>query len=373
MRVVLTGGGTGGHFFPLIAVAEELRIMAAAKKIVDVQFLYVGAEVHGLKVFEREDIAYKFIYAGKLRRYASVSNIGDLFRIPIGIIQSFAILFSYYPDVIFSKGGFGAVPVVVAGWLLRIPIFIHESDSVPGLANKWSSKFARRIAVSFPDTIKMFPLKKTAYVGNPVRLSLAKGTKESAKQAFQLVGGRKIVLILGGSQGSQVINEEFLKMLPKLLDRYELIHQCGTKNIKDVENEARTVLSTEQLKYYHPIGFLTQEELASAFAACDIIVSRAGSGSIFEIALVGKPCILVPLPEAANDHQRLNAHAYAQNGAGVIIEQTNFYPGIVSTKIEAILSDQEVYGKMSEMAKAFSKPEAAAIIAEELIKLSGLE
>jgi len=373
MRVVLTGGGTGGHFFPLIAVAEELRAITVSKKIVDVQFMYVGAEVHGLKVFEREDIAYKFIYAGKLRRYASVSNIGDLFRIPVGIIQSFAILFSYYPDVIFSKGGFGAVPVVIAGWLLRIPIFIHESDSVPGLANKWSSKFARRIAVSFPDTVHMFPVKKTAYVGNPVRLSLAKGSKESAKQVFQLAGGRKIILILGGSQGSQVINEEFLKMLPKLLDHYEIIHQCGTKNIHDVESEARSVLSTEQEKFYHPMGFLTQEELSSAFAACDIIVSRAGSGSIFEIALVGKPSILIPLPEAANDHQRLNAHAYAENGATVIIEQANFYPGIVSTKIEAILNDEGVYRKMSEMAKTFSRPDAAAIIAKELIKLAGLE
>ena len=244
---------------------------------------------------------------------------------------------------------------------------------MPGLANKWSSTFARRIAVSFPDTVKLFPLKKTAYVGNPVRLNLARGSKESAQQAFQLVGNRKIILILGGSQGSQVINGEFLKMLPKLLDRYEIIHQCGTKNVHDVENEAPSVLSTKQVKYYHPIGFMTQEELASAFAACDIIVSRAGSGSIFEIALVGKPSILVPLPEAANDHQRLNAHSYAQNGAAVIIEQANFYPGIVSTKIEAILNDKEVYQKMSEMAKSFSKPEAAAIIAEELIKLVGLE
>lgn len=372
MRIVLTGGGSGGHLFPLIAVAQEIRKIADKNKIVSVDFIYLGAEVREINIFEKEFIQYKFIIAGKFRRYASIYNIIDFFKLPIGIIQSFFILFFIYPDAIFSKGGFGAYPVVVAGWLLRIPIIIHESDSVPGLSNKWSAKFAKRIAVSFPKTITLFSAKKTGYTGNPVRTGLVNGSKDEAKQMFNLIGMRPIILVLGGSQGSEAINDAFLRMLPKLLNKYELIHQTGGANYSNTLNESRTILSQEQQRYYHPIGFMEEREMANAYACCDIIISRAGANSIFEIAMVGKPSIIIPLPSAAGNHQVINAHEFSKSGAAVIIEQANFYPGIVETKINSILANPDIYQSMALSARKFSKDDATYIIANETLKLTGL-
>lgn len=373
MRVVLTGGGTGGHLYPLVAVSQEIRKIAEEKKIISLDFLYVGAGVSDKSVFDAERISYKIISAGKWRRYASGMNIIDmLFKVPIGVVQSFFILLSYYPDVVFSKGGYGAFPVVVAASILRIPIMIHESDSVPGVVNKKSGRFARRIATSFQMTVASFSLKKTACTGNPIRLGLANGNKDGAKTTFKLVGGRPVILILGGSQGSKAINESFVKILTHLVKKYEVIHQAGTENIKDVIFEAKSNLSFDEQKLYHPVGFMDETDLANAYAASDIVVSRAGAGSIFEIALVGKPSILIPLPNSAGDHQVINAYEYAKGGAAVIIEQPNFTPSIVETKINSILTNEELYKAMSEAAKKFAKPNAARAIAQELFKIAGL-
>jgi len=183
---------------------------------------------------------------------------------------------------------------------------------------------------------------------------------------------RPIILVLGGSQGSEAINDAFLRMLPKLLNKYELIHQTGGANYSNTLNESRTILSQEQQRYYHPIGFMEEREMANAYACCDIIISRAGANSIFEIAMVGKPSIIIPLPSAAGNHQVINAHEFSKSGAAVIIEQANFYPGIVETKINSILANPDIYQSMALSARKFSKDDATYIIANETLKLTGL-
>ncbi len=369
MKILFTGGGTGGHVFPIIAIYREMVNLSTDRKH---RFYYMGPKDEAsLTYLTKEDIDVSFISAGKIRRYIDFKsvllNIVDiLFKIPLGFFQSFFRIFFLAPDVIFSKGGYGSLPVIIAGWILGTPIFLHESDAVPGVANKFLSRFALGIFSSFPAGKTKYFALDTITIGNPIRSSVLHGSLNEAKEIFKLTGERPVILVLGGSQGSQRINDVILQVLSSMLQKYELIHQCGTKNFQTIKAESEVVIKKELNKYYHLYPFLDEKELAAAYSAATLIVSRAGSGSIFEIAAVNKPSMIVPLPESAQNHQVENAYSYAKNGACIVIEELNFTPHFFLDRLNYLISHQDEMDSMTESTKKFVKPRAAEIIAAYL-------
>lgn len=364
MKILFTGGGTAGHIFPIIAITREIKRNYPQGEF---RFFYIGPKDKFFKnLLSKEGVEVKTILAGKIRRYFSLRNIVDiLFKFPIGILQAFFHIFIISPDLIFSKGGYGSVPIVIAGWLLLTPIFLHESDTTPGLANKVAGKLTLEIFTSFSiESTEYFPAKKMISVGNPVRKKVLQGSDKEAKKTFKLTGEKPVILILGGSQGAQRINDIILVILSELLKNFEIIHQTGKKNFEQVKSEAEVVMKKNLKKYYHPLAFLNEEELSHAYQAADLIISRAGAGSIFEIAAKGKPSILVPLPEAAQNHQVRNAYAFAKNGGAIVMEERNFTPHFVLEKLKSLISQPKKLKEMAEKAKGFSKPDAARIIGE---------
>jgi UDP-N-acetylglucosamine--N-acetylmuramyl-(pentapeptide) pyrophosphoryl-undecaprenol N-acetylglucosamine transferase len=251
----------------------------------------------------------------------------------------------------------------MSAWMLGIPIFLQESDISPGLTSRQIAPKTLEVFTAFTKT-EFFSKKKMILVGNPIRAELLSGSKESAAKTFSLKGGRAVIVILGGSLGAQRINDKILDVLPQLLASYEIIHQVGAQNIEQIKKEARIMAKTEPLAYYHPVGFADEKALADVYAAADIIISRAGGGSIFEIAASKKPSILIPLPEAAQNHQVKNAYAYAGTGAALVFEENNFTPHLFLEKISELLSDQKILASMSKAAADFARPKAAQIIAE---------
>lgn len=274
------------------------------------------------------------------------------------------------PDVIFSKGGYASFPVLFWARFLKIPVLIHESDSVPGMANKWAGKWAQSIALAFPEAARHFEGKNTAIVGNPVRPQIVGGNLSEAVEYFKLEEGVPTLLVLGGSQGSERINEIILAILPEAVKKYHIIHQTGKNNFNDVSGRARVLLEKNEFFHrYHPFPFLEEGEIRNAAKAASLVVSRAGAGSIFEIAAWSLPAILIPLLESAQNHQRENAYSYARTGAAEIMEEPNLTPHLLLAEIAKILESAERIQKMKMATQTFARLDAAEKIAKELIKL----
>ncbi|KKR10430.1 MAG: hypothetical protein UT37_C0002G0039 [Parcubacteria group bacterium GW2011_GWA2_39_18] len=378
MRIVLTGGGSGGHLFPLLAVAEKLKQKLSTGSPTEfssqAEIYYVGPAIENqdiLNDFQQNGIFCRFILAGKVRRYFSWQNFTDPFKTLAGFFQTFWMMFRIMPDAVFSKGGFGAISVCVISKIFFIPLIIHESDSVPGLSNKICKFFATKVGTAFPQALQYFPAKKTAVVGNPVREKILMGSKESAGHLFNFaVVANPVILVLGGSQGAESINDLIFAALPDLLKKYETIHQTGFNQFDELQQELKVEISDELKKSYHMFPFLNLEQISSAYAACSLIVSRAGAGSMFEIASLGKPSIIIPLPDSASDHQRENAYAYASTGATVVLEQQNLTHHMLIENIDRIVKNPQVYQKMVEATKQFFTPNSAEVIAEAMIELA---
>ena len=366
MKIVFTGGGTAGHTFPIVAISREMRKIYSEPGL---RLFYLGPkDEYSLTLLSEGGVKVKKILAGKLRRYFSFKNFLDVLKIPLGILQAFFWLFFLAPDLIFSKGGYGSFPTVLAARVLHIPIFLHESDIMPGLASRIESKWALEIFTSFEKT-EFFPKEKIMCVGNPVRKEILRGSLEEARKTLDLQGGKPVILILGGSQGAKNINEIILEILPELLSDFEVIHQAGPRNFIQVKAEAEVMVKEEALrKYYHPFHFLSEADLKNASAACDLVVSRAGAGSIFEIAAKGKPSILIPLPKAAQNHQLKNAYAFADSGAAEVIEEKNLKPHFFLEKLKHLFSRPDLLQKMSEASLDFARPKAAEIIASYILE-----
>ncbi len=376
IKIVLTGGGTGGHTFPLISVFDSLKKLSG-EKLLSLDALYIGPKGFGDKEFREKGIKIRYISAGKLRRYFSLLNFIDIFKFIFGIFQSAIRLWQFMPDIVFSKGGFGSLPVILVARVYRIPVFIHESDSVPGLSNKIASKFSQRIAVSFNKAFQYFPEKKTALTGNPIRSNLfspnpIKQTKEKLNFDINV----PILLVLGGSQGAKKINDLILESLEELIrNRIQIFHQTGEKNFREVVAEANIILDYipfEYRKYYQAKGFLEAQEYADILNACDIVVARAGSGTIFDISFVKKPSILIPLSNSAGDHQRENAFEYRKANAAIVLEERNILPNLFIEEILNILNTPEKKEELSKNAGLFSQPDASEKISNEIFKLLGI-
>ncbi|MCX6724018.1 MAG: UDP-N-acetylglucosamine--N-acetylmuramyl-(pentapeptide) pyrophosphoryl-undecaprenol N-acetylglucosamine transferase [Candidatus Staskawiczbacteria bacterium] len=372
MKILFTGGGTGGHVFPLVAIVREIRRIYPKK---DLEFYYLGPkDDFGLILLSQEDFIIKTIISGKIRRYFSLQNFVDIFfKIPFGIIQSLFLILSIKPDLLFSKGGSGSIAVTLSARFLKIPVFLHESDVVPGLSNQTTAKWAKKIFTSFPKT-EYFNPEKITITGNPIRSDILEGDKQTAAEIFNLTLSKPIFLVIGGSQGAETINDFILNVLNNLLKDYEIIHVTGSLNVKEVSAEAQVAMQDKSLdKYYHPIGFLNEEKMRHAYKAADLIISRSGSGSIFEIAAVGKPSILIPLPSAAADHQSKNAYAYAQNGSAIVVEQENLTPNFFMENVQLLFLHPEKLEEMKQSALAFAKPLAARAVAREILEFLMLD
>ncbi len=372
MKIVLTGGGTGGHFYPLMAVANEIYKIAEDKKLIEPALYYIGTEEYDKAALEEHNITFLKAPSGKVRKYFSIKNITDLFKVLFGTLKALWQLFTLYPDVVFSKGGYVSVPTLLAAFLLRIPVIVHESDAVPGKANLLGARFARWVATSYPGTAKYFtktPREKIALIGNPVRESIAKPAKEGAHVYLHLDESIPTILILGGSQGAQAINEVILDALPELVKKYQIIHQAGSKNVDEVRGLAKVILhKNKYADRYKVFGFLNALAMRMSAGAADMIIMRAGSGTIFEAANWGLPSIVIPIPEEISHDQTKNAFAYASTGAAVVIKQKNLEPSILINEIERIMQDKVLQKNMSVAAKAFARPDADRKLAEIIIK-----
>ncbi len=369
MKILLTGGGTGGHFYPLIAVSQELNNIIRENKLVDVELYYMSPTPYNAGELFNNNLIYKKNYAGKIRRYFSILNFFDFFKTLWGIIQSTWEIFLIYPDVVFGKGGYASFPALFAARILRIPVIIHESDSVPGKVNRWAGKFAERVALSYPDAAKFFPADKIAVTGNPIRKDLFLPLTSNSHEYLHLKPEIKTIFVMGGSLGSQKINEVLMEALPRLLEKYQVIHQTGKNNIKEVSQIAEAVLTNSPYKdRYRTYDYMDDLTIRSAAGAADIIISRAGS-TIFEIAAWSVPAIIIPIQDSNGDHQAKNAFAYARGGAGQVIQEENLTGNILFAEIERILNNPELCQSMKAATKQFVHPDAAKKIAEELIKI----
>jgi UDP-N-acetylglucosamine--N-acetylmuramyl-(pentapeptide) pyrophosphoryl-undecaprenol N-acetylglucosamine transferase len=337
MKIVFTGGGTGGHFYPLIAVAEKINAIADKEKIVGLKLYFMSHDPYDKELLFENSIAFLPVSTGKQRLYRSWKNITDLIAIGMGCLSATIKLFFLYPDVIFSKGGYGAFPALFAAKILRIPVVIHDSDSVPGRVSLWSAKFAKHVGISYPEASEYFPKEKTAWVGVPIRETLRELPTEGMYDILNLDPSTPTILVTGGSQGAQRINNILIDALPELLNKYQIIHQIGVENMKEAEARVSVVLEKHPfVKRYKPFSYLNELNLKMAAAASRLVISRAGS-TIFELAQWGKPSIIIPLPQNISRDQSRNAFAYARNGACSVIEEENLTPSVLISQINALV------------------------------------
>lgn len=370
-RILFIGGGTGGHIYPLVSVISELQ-KKASEKDVNLELTVFSDSLIWENDFDGLNVKFKKILTPKLRKFRGNINFLDFLKIPFSLIQVLWYMFWLMPDLVFLKGGYvSVIPAFVARFYF-IPVFIHESDTIPGKANLFISKFAKKIFVSFETTKKYFKNKNVILSGNPIRKELLNGNSVSASQKFNLSLDKKTILVLGGSQGAKRINQLITISLIKLVQNYQIIHQSGIKNfdqtLKEIE-QLRQNTSDQFRKNiddnYRLFGFLGQEELRDAYALADVIISRAGANAIFEISALGKPVILIPISYSTGDHQKKNAQELAKFGA-VVLEEQNLTPNILINQIEHLLK-MENRQFISSKIKEFSKIDSAKLIAGEII------
>ena len=370
MKIAFTGGGTGGHFYPIVAVAESVRELADNEKIIGLKLYYLSDDPYDKEALFANGVEFLHISAGKRRLYSSIQNFFDIFKTAYGCVGALFSLFALYPDVVFSKGGYSSFPVLVAARILQVPVVIHESDCYPGRVNVWAGKFAKKVAVSYDEAAAFFPKDKVAEVGQPIRKEILDRKTEGAFEYLKLDHNIPTILVLGGSQGAEIINDAILDVITTLVKDYQIIHQTGVKNIDGVKARAEFFLHDNENKdRYVPMAFLTPLALKMASGAASLVISRAGS-TIFEIASWGIPSIIIPINESNGDHQKKNAFNYARHGAATVIEEGNLSSGILVAEIKRFFGDKERQAKMAQAAKNFSQPDAAQKIARALLDLA---
>lgn len=325
-KIILTGGGTAGHVTPNIALIDALKHDSW-------QIYYIGSE-DGIEKTMLADINIPFVgvKSGKLRRYFSWKNFLDPFKIVFGIVQSFFHIHKLKPDVVFSKGGFVAFPVVVGAWLNRVPVVAHESDMTPGLANRLSYPFAKRICLTFEPAQKHFKNpEKTEVTGTPIRESLFHGDKEKGLKLCGFTSTKPCILVIGGSQGAKVINQCVRESLGELLKNYQVIHICGKGNVQS---------SLGNQEGYRQFEYVN-DDLADLFAASDMVISRSGANSLCEILALKKPHLLIPLSRKASRGDQIhNATYFQKQGISMVIEEESLTPEKMLTAVEEIKRTQ---------------------------------
>ncbi len=368
MKIVLTGGGSGGHIYPLVAVAQELRTQVS-----DVDLLYIGtrSQMHELadEAMAKHDIPVKNILTGKMRRYFSWQYFIDFLRIPCGIAQSLFILLWYMPDAVFSKGGYGAVPVVIAAWIYRIPVLTHESDVIPGWANRVCGKFSRNVAIAFPDAEQYFHAEKTVLTGNPIRRSMREGDADRARSNWGIDLNVPVILVSGGSQGARAINDAIVRVLPQLSQQVHVIHATGKGEYDRVQEQIALYEEKINKIRYTSLPFLAAQDMADAYAVADLMIGRPGSGTIAEVAANRLPSILIPHASSANDHQRMNAFTVGKAGAALVLDEDNIGEHILREKIATVLASADMREQFSSNVRRFDFPDAPEKIVAGILQM----
>lgn len=380
MKIGFTGGGSGGHFYPIIAVAQRIHEFVEQEKLLEPELIYFAPTPYDKKALFDQGIRFVPISAGKIRRYFSLKNIIDLCKTGWGSIYAFWRVLFIFPDVIFSTGSYVSFPTLLAARLFKIPVVIHESDTTPGRANAWAAKFATKIGVSFKEAVPHFEAKLSkkqkvrdsiAVIGHPIRKELLIPADRSGREYLKLEENTPVIFVLGGSLGAQALNESIVDTFPGLLERYQVVHQTGSDNFEDIQKLAGLALETSQHQSrYKPVAFLDTLSLRMAAGAADLIISRAGAGALFEIAVWGKPSIIIPISKTVSHNQRENAFVYARAGATDVIEEENLTPNLLTSEINRLMNDEEKRAEMAEAAKAFSVSDAAQKVARELLDIA---
>lgn len=327
-RIILTGGGTAGHVTPNIALLPRLKELGY-----DIHYIgsYTGIEK---ELIEQFGIPYHGISSGKLRRYFSIQNFTDPFRVLKGFREANKLIKELKPNVIFSKGGFVSVPVVMAGKKRHVPTIIHESDMTPGLANKLSIPSATKVCCNFPETLEHLPKEKAVLTGSPIRQELLKGDRDAALKFCGLTDDKPVILIIGGSLGSVVVNDAVRSILPELLKEFHVIHLCG---------KGKMDKSLSSLKGYVQFEYV-QNELKDLFALTDVVISRAGANAICELLALHKPNLLIPLSaNASRGDQILNARSFERQGFSIVLEEENLNKHSLLTAIHKLYEHRDTY------------------------------
>ena len=351
-KIVMTGGGTAGHVTPNIALFPALRAE-------DYEIHYIGS-FDGIekKLIEDFDVPYYGISTGKFRRYFDPKNFSDPFRVMKGFFEARKILKHIKPDIVFSKGGFVSVPVVRAAASLKIPCIIHESDMTPGLANKLCIPVSRKICCNFPETFDMLPPEKAVLTGSPIREELSTGNKEVGLAFCGFNHEKPVIMVMGGSQGAAAVNQAIRDALPKLLEKYQVVHLCGKDKM---DNLLLTVPGYKQFEYI-------KEEMKDLLAMADLVISRSGANAISEILAVRKPNILIPLPSGRGD-QLLNADSYEAQGFSIVINEDDLTTKVLLQKVEELWQNKETYVKtMSESKQRDAIGQIMGLIEENRLK-----
>jgi len=364
MRILISGGGTGGHIYPALAVASELRDRYGA------ELLFIGDE-HGLetRIVPEAGIPFAAISAGKLRRYLSLRTFTDLGRIPVGMQQAYQIVKRFQPDAAFTSGGYVSVPAGMAARLAHAPLVMHQQDVSPNLANRLLTPVATRITVSFAASQRYFPADKTILAGNPVReevLRAARLDPMRARQGFGLKSALPIVLVTGGSQGARRLNQVMAAALPRLLTSCQVLHVSGELTYEATRAQAAQALaSAPELRDRYALFPYLKTEMPQALAACDIALCRSGAATLAELSIIGRPSVLVPLPPGfTGSPQAVNAAMFEQAGAAVSILDRDLTPARAVELLEPLLSDANRRIQMSVAARKLGRPTAARDLAD---------
>lgn len=369
LRLLVAGGGTGGHVLPAVAVIDELRSRGIALDV-----LWVGSHTGVEEAIARSHgIAFTAVQTGKLRRYLDAKTITDAFRIPAGIVQAWSKVRRFKPDVIFSTGGYVSVPIVVAGFRAA-PVLTHEQTAQVGLANRIVARFAKRFAAAYDETAEIARTMHDHVVvtGNPVRASLIDGDKHRAWAHFGFSPELPVVYVTGGARGASPINTRIESLLPQILEHCQIVHQAGPSVANNDAKRLRAARESwpEHLRNRYVVQEFVGTEIADLFAITDLVIGRAGGGTVAELAYLGKPSILIPLPDTGGDEQRKNAHVLVRADAAIALEQDDATPGRLHGEIMTLLKDPMRRNAMGTNASHIGRPDAAARLADEILALA---
>lgn len=352
-KIILTGGGTAGHVTPNLALVPKLKELGY-----EIEYIgsYEGIEK---KLIEDYGIPYHGIASGKLRRYFDIKNISDPFRVLKGYWQAVRLMKRLKPDILFSKGGFVSVPVILAAKHCRIPAIIHESDLTPGLANKLAIPAAQKVCCNFPETLKYLPQEKAVLTGSPIRAELLSGNRIRALDLCGFTASQKVILVVGGSTGSQFINTIVRKALPELTKEYQIIHLCGKGNLEPSLNGHKGYAQFEYAK----------KELSDFFALADLVISRAGANAICEILALRIPNILIPLSaNASRGDQILNARSFEKQGFSYVIEEEDLSVKNILSAVTHMFEQRQAYQQAMESSQQLNSVDTVIRLIEETVK-----
>jgi len=359
----MVGGGTGGHVYPAIAIAEAIQ-----DKILDSQILFIGSE-GGIeeKIVAEARFSLATIKARGMLRKISYKAISSPFLAVVGFFDSLRVLKIFNPDIIVATGGFVSLPVVIAAFYLKVPVILHEGNAIPGLSTRICKWFASCITIAFESQRKYFRWRKVYCIGGPVRREITKAIKGIAIQNMGLRQNQKIVLVLGGSQGARSLNKIMIDVLPDLAKlNIQIIHVCGERDYSWVKEGVKA-----EQTFYHLFPYM--HNIWDGLAACDLVVSRAGATVISEIIARQLPSILIPFPFSAEKHQDLNANILKEAGASVVIKDDDLNKALLLREIDRILNDRELYAGMRAAAATLGKPDAAYEFVNIIANLLGID